>query len=1421
MINNFGTTDYVRDTEDLAAYKAQNPSETKPANVEKTSGVPTTGEKPKADSFSSVNNKVLSTKEPQQYIKSNLQIDIKDKDGFANFGKADIRAKVSGDVSLTKDFIMSQLTTMLKDGPEKKFNPPRFDADRKQFIISGTAKNALLGMINIPFEIRLGEKEGKLCFLVDNALTRGSIYSDLKDMMHDAGIVTDEKDGTLYIKHSLGQTIDLPLSKDKNHVGRVEWIDSNTDNTKASIDKFGNVSVKLKDVQMIASTDIGTVNAKVAKPDVASIKFDFSMNSDMKPQATFQDGSVNANVEQKDLEKYMGKENLKFVEQTFGTALSLNITGLGGNLKVNDKGVSLETSANIASQAKDSDAKASTQVKVQLEDSKPVIEANNISAKLKGDQKINAQQVSYDGRKEGVNVTAKNLDANVSVEGISAQVKGSGDFKQDKQGNIQAGFDGQSKGNIKKDNIDLNFSSSGSHTVGMKDKNIEVKVDQAGVTGSYDLTKQPPSTASGKPSENKINIEVKQVSADANVKTSVADINAQVKNGGLKVTVDENINISTDTDIKAKATGETLNGVVSTKGVDVKIKDDGNINITANNTKADARFRTDNNRIKVGGKVAGDVAVNIDKQGTVDVQTTKGSFDADFKLRDKVAVKGKGGDAHFNMNQNEDVHLKLNNIDAKTDVKISKVQVSAHTKGESVSVDAVGDDVSVVSNKTRSQTSISVNKHVFNGKGDVGDINLKIHSTETSDAVDLGIKDANFKGNIRNTSGRLNVGVGTTKADIKVIVDEKEDVRISSKNAKLTDAHVELVGAANGKKKIDVVAQGKDFAVDVVGDDIDINLKKVQYGGKITPKDGLAIDANSTAKSDIKLKIVDKPDYTDVNVSAKAPVAGSVSVGNQVNTNFSNKEGFNLFIKDSDESTHVKTGLKDLAIDGKVDVGVGKIGVNGLGNFDFDLVDKPLTTDLDINYDGHLQGDASAKLGEITGKYKLQGKTNVKVADDDINVKVNGKIDASLNSGQYGAGANINAEGSEKNPLSVSINTKNATTVGVGIEQGFVEITDIDKLKLGQVDPTVNTIISKLKSKSSKVVYKDLQVANNGEKISGTVQAKKIETAYGNIGVEVKLKKEGNIVEAEKGSIELQPNDHLFKFIQEELSKKFKIKITGQPELKNGNFKIQGEVQSKNGVVQLADFDIKTRVVDNNLEFDLERANVLKVIGASTLNTVLNKVLNRTDIEHFKIDKKSTTVKLADIVKDLSLTQGVNFTGIVLKDDKILVDFYFSNVDRKIAEFDLKKDPAGLAKYLETVDLSTVSGEGISTAFNTFTQAKDVDNASKLLAKVVTTYSSTDNKKELDRGLAWVSKDQTAKGKYIKDNITLEFTKIIKLGTSEGDKLVKALPTSVVSSLAGTLDATLSQKFGNKKTITYTIKFRVKLRDCFDEYISQ
>ncbi|MFN4149451.1 MAG: hypothetical protein ACK4IX_00775, partial [Candidatus Sericytochromatia bacterium] len=171
------------------------------------------------------------------------------------------------------------------------------------------------------------------------------------------------------------------------------------------------------------------------------------------------------------------------------------------------------------------------------------------------------------------------------------------------------------------------------------------------------------------------------------------------------------------------------------------------------------------------------------------------------------------------------------------------------------------------------------------------------------------------------------------------------------------------------------------------------------------------------------------------------------------------------------------------------------------------------------------------------------------------------------------------------------------------------------------------------------------------------------------------------------------------------------------------------------------------------------------------------------------------TISLADITKDLKTTQGINFTGLKLIENKIVVGFEYDDVDQKISKYAKENDTVGLSSYISTIGYTNLSGEALSTAFDTFSKAKDVKSSSKMLTDlaIINSNGSTPN---ISKALNWISKNANADKKHINDDIVLQFTKNINLDSNSGKKIIQSLSKDTVSNLANNLDLTISQGGG-------------------------
>jgi hypothetical protein len=79
----------------------------------------------------------------------------------------------------------------------------------------------------------------------------------------------------------------------------------------------------------------------------------------------------------------------------------------------------------------------------------------------------------------------------------------------------------------------------------------------------------------------------------------------------------------------------------------------------------------------------------------------------------------------FKIDSNENINLELKNFDASTQFKSNKTSIKADSKGQKINVDVVGDDISIVTQNTKSNADIKV-KEIFRGVGKTGDVDLKL-----------------------------------------------------------------------------------------------------------------------------------------------------------------------------------------------------------------------------------------------------------------------------------------------------------------------------------------------------------------------------------------------------------------------------------------------------------------------------------------------------------------------------------------------------------------------------------------------------------------------------------------------------------------------------------------------------------------------
>lgn len=1353
-------------------------------------------------------------------ITSNLQIEVKDKDGFFTNSKDDIDLKISGSTKVSKNLIIKELSGLNVKGIELK--PAIFDAEKKQYVISGKALDVILGL-DIGFEVRITEKDGNLGVKVNNDLKRGVIYKELTKAFDKLGIETYRDGKYLLVKPEYKGNIDIPISKDKTQKARIESIKSNSDNTKFSIDKSGNITVTLKDVDVKASSDPNKVNDnKKDLNDSGLIKFDFSADENLKPELEIKDADIKVNVEDQDLGKLVGEKTEKQIEGEFGKISSVELKDLKGKVALNDKKVDAKVNTHLEVNTTDSNSKLSTNVKVSVDNQQiKLVTAENVDIKAK-ENTITANSITYSGGKENINVDAKGVKGHVKRDGIDSNIDAdikikteantlfaevTGDIKGNVQqknltgnaeisgkttiqktgDNITASIDGSIKGDVQQGETKGTFATSGKHDLSLNKDQINVKVDKVSVQGDF-VSQKNDKKESAK--NRAINIDVKELDVKGNVKLNDLDINAEVNNGGVKANVtDEKITIESTATIKAQANSTKVKGSVTTTKTNVEINNQtGSIEVKASNVVADGAFNKEKTGLSVSGKINGDISANI-SGGNIKVKEENGSFDAQFKKADKIDVHAKGKNADFSITDNSDVDIKLTDVEAKTKLKLNKNLIDVDTKGKEVKVSTKDDDVSITTKQAKSNLDVKINKAV-SATGTVGDVNVKV----SGDNVDIKTKDADLNAHIKNKKDNLGVDVKTT-ADVNVKV-VNDDVSVSSKNAKQTKVDFHL------KDKVETKADGKDFSVSVTETDkaenIDVKLKQAIFDGKIHPNARINVNVSGKTREDLKVNINDTQAGTDVKVGTKSEIKGDVSVNNKINSKFDTKSGFDLLIKDKTNApTEIEAKLANLNIDGSFNSKGANVGIKGAGDFKFNLTEGSGTDPdiVNVNYKGKLNGDLDAKE-TAKGTYQVNGDFNLNANGDNINITTIGDIKAKTDKTKFGVNADVSILGTEDTPIIVNIDdTSDKTKVNVSNSKGgFVTINNLDQLNIGKDDANVKKVLEVLKDKSAKIAYQNLEVGDGGKKLGLNVQTRDMETKYGSINTGMIISKNDSKMQIEKGVISLAPNAELFKLIKDQLSSKYNIKINGTPELKNGELNFTGEIKSKSGITQIAKFNLKATIVDKNLVLDVGNAKVMQVVGKNTLTNLADKLLNRTDIDHARVDNSAIKINLDDMFKDLASTSGITFTGVKLDDNKIKVGFKYNSTDQEIGKLSKNKDVLGTKEYMKKVDYNTISGESISNSFSTIASSKNIKDSVDFLTNLVNLYVKDNGKNpELEKGLNWVSKSSVLKNASIGDDVTMELLKQLKVRTPAGDNIIRSLPTEVVKNLADNLDATLSQ----------------------------
>lgn len=1329
----------------------------------------------------------------QNPIRAQLRLQLSDRDGLAQFSQGDMQAKVTGSLEIEPDFILSKLGS-IKSNAETAFGKPSFDPQRRQYLIKGTAIDKILGFIDIGFTIRLGASNGQLAFQVDSGIKRGGIFGSLEKMLAEQGIKTERRGDLLFIVPSYGKPIDLPLSDE--HTARLDQLQSSARNVSFDIDARGKIRVQLNQVQADLSSDAAGPKAKpLPRPDQADLRLSLGFDQNLQPSLLLQDGKLDATASSATLKGLVSPQTLAPVQEQLGMATTVGLSQLHGSLRKGPDGLQVQAQGQlqIQEQGKADPARLSAGLNVALHGKQaPSIQAKDVNLRTREGQQLTAAGIGVQLGEQGQRIAFDQLDGQVHVEGVEAELDQlSGQVKLGK-GSLSVDAEGHAKGRISRPELQAEFETQGSHTVSKAGAQLKVHLDQAQLKGSYQLPDKPaplggPAAKAADPSRPlAIDLGIDDLQAEGQFNTPDVQVSGQLQHNRLSVVTDAGqTRIQTVGGVSAQAKGERINGKLSAQGTDIQLPKQGSARIGLNDHQIDGSFSNKGGKLKIAGHLAGDAAIQVRPDGSVQVDNT-GSFVAGVNSQNRIKVDGSGGNAYFGLDADQNVDLRVEDMDIKTSLATGQTRVSAHSKGDKAHLQVQGDKIDIRTEQSRSQLDVKV-KQTIHGSGSVGDVHVAVDESGKEDNIDIEARQANVKARVQNNKGNLQVNVDT-RADLKVGIHGDDDISIRSTHA-TTKASVELKNGAGDQTKIKVAAQGQNFQVGVRGDDIDVNVDKASYQGTVTPNPRIRVDVGTTGKAPVKVSVRETDDNSHVGVSSSAPIQGKVSVNGKLQSDFTNPQGFTVDVDDKAHSSDIRAEVKGLKLKGSVDAGPARASLDGQGDFRLQVANDD---DVFVDYDGQVGGHAQVKdSGE--GNFKVAGKLRVGVRSDDVDVKAQGPIEVEGLAPGFGAQGKLQiSDGAEG--LSFRLHGEK---IDVDLPAGgYLRVDNPQQLNLGKDAGEIREVLGKLRSKQVKIEYQNLKVRGSGEEVGVALKTSGLDTHYGQVDANLVLDKQGEHVDLTGGKVVLTPNLNLYEVIRDGLAKKYNINIQGEPSFANGELRIKGEIRTKSGLTQLADFSVKATVHDNKLVFDIDKAEVLKVFGRNSVGSVLNKVLSHTDIDFFKRNNSSIEVELADIVKDLSLTQGVNFTDLKLVDNRFEVGFYYSSQDQKVAQLAGKKDAAALKQMLTQKPLTDFSEESLATIYNTFAATKDETAAVNLLEKVMRTYDAPPNagtKHQMERALHWMIKSQPAVKADLEDNIALSLAQRIKPGTAAGDALIRKLPFEVVGQWADNLDKTISQ----------------------------
>lgn len=1317
-------------------------------------------------------------------VRAQLALEIQDRDGFLTLSEDDLTVTANGKIEIKPEFILKQLSG-IPAGDKVAFEPAQFDAKNRQYVISGKALD-VLGFLNVGFEVRLGIEDDQLAFRVNNGLKRGTVYKILHKQLEKLGLETQKDDGKLVVKPQYERSIDLKLSPE--HQGRIERVQASPEQLKFAISADGVLTIQLQDLGLELSsqvngtdTPVNTATKNTPPLSQAKLHFDIALNDQLKPVVTIQDGMLSSVVETQQLKAFLEKQ-VPLLQEQLGNDLQLSLQHLQGTIDLRD-GLQVQASAELQIDGKDTAAKASAALITQISVESKSVQVQQLDLRLASGQEVRAQSLKLVSTENQLNLKAEQVQGQYQSAEIQASSTGF-DLELHKNGQqIDATVEGDISAKMNTSALQAEGKLSGHQEIKISPDVIQADLDQVTVTGSYTASENTePKVKLAKsdkaPRELKLNVQHLEASGQASLKAM--QIDAELSNGGLQLHKTEaGLRIDTDASVKAQVDGQRIKGQTVLSSASIQSMTAG-IEVSARHSSSGS-FSNASGKISVAGEVQGLANLQL-KDGEIAVSNREGSLKAEFKQQDQLTIVGTGGDADFKIDAQQNIDLRLADPDLKTTFDKNQNRIEAHSRKGEVSLSVNGDDVKVKTQGSQAELKVAIKDNIrVTGKS--GDVQLEISGAADQSNIEIQAENVKAQTQIRNARGNLDIQAKTQGKVQLGIQGEVIDIRSTKGKA---EARVRLSKPETGEQKIDVKANGSDFKVKIDGQALDISLDKANFDGKITPNPRLAVDVHSTQSRAVGVKLTPQGQDQEIQIQSEAGLAGRVSMTGKMDTEFSNTAGFKLTVNDGPEDL-ISAEVPDLKLAGQVAIKGFTGQVTGSGDFDLNIQNQQ---GVKINYQGDLNGSGTG-LDRVNGNYQLKGKTEVTLQDKDVAISHRGQVNAQATDKTSGAKGSVNVN-SQDHPLTLSIRDQN---LSLSLQDaGYIQIDDPQDLKLGN-DPKLSEYLQKIHSKAINIGYKDLQI--NGDAVSLSLRTEGIETEFGTIDTAATLSKNGNEYNVSAGKLSLAPSLGFYELIQKGLSQKYNIDIQGIPSFENGEIKVKGEIRNKAGVVQLANFSIKATVQDNKLIFDLDKAQVLGVIGRGTVGSLVNRLLSKTDIDVFRHNNHTIAIELADIVKDLSLTQGVNFTDLKLVDNRFEVGFVFRQQDEQAARVAQNGTIAEIDAFIEANSVESLSGESVSTLFNGLIKHNAAEAAAELMLAAAKAYlNHPDSKTEMARGLLWMSGSRPAHKADLKDDIALDVAQDLNPDSAAGKAMIKALPQDFIRDLANNLDQTISQGGG-------------------------